>query len=87
MGKKKSRTSQTSKGIVGSPKSSRNKKDPHYQMQRLLNQQAAWAAGKNVVLTIENPNKNETNRRYIKVNARDHWGDPKRTQGYVIKGA
>lgn len=46
--------------------------------QRIVNQRAAWAKGRNVVLTIENPNKNETNKRYIRVNARDLWGSPKR---------
>lgn len=44
---------------------------------RIVNQRAAWAKGKNVVLTIENPNKNETNKRFIRVNARDLWGSPK----------
>ena len=44
---------------------------------RMANQRAAWAKGKNVVLTIENPNKNETNKRYIRVKARDLWGSPK----------
>ena len=44
---------------------------------RIYNQRLAWAAGKNVVLTIENPNKNETNKRFIRVNARDLWGSPK----------
>ena len=44
---------------------------------RVINQRAAWAKGKNVVLTIENPNKNETNKRFIKVNAKDVWGSPK----------
>lgn len=45
-------------------------------MQQLLNQQKAWRAGKNVVLTIHNPNKKETNKLFIRVNARDHWGNP-----------
>lgn len=44
---------------------------------RVMNQRLAWAKGKNVVLTIENPNKNETHRRFIKVKARDVWGSPK----------
>lgn len=39
-------------------------KDP---AQRLLNQVTALAKGKDVVYTIENPNKNETNKRFIKV--------------------
>ena len=33
----------------------------------------AWHAGKNVMLTIENPNKNETNKKMIRVNANDVW--------------
>lgn len=46
--------------------------------ERIINQRAAWAKGKNVVLTIENPNKNETHKRFVRVNARDLWGSPKR---------
>jgi len=34
--------------------------------QRMLNQLEAIKKGKRVVLTVANPNKNETNRRYIK---------------------
>lgn len=41
---------------------------------RLLNQIAAWKKGRNVVFTIANPNPNETNRRFIRVNARDLKG-------------
>lgn len=40
---------------------------------RLLNQRRAFDAGKNVVLTIENPNPHETNKRFIRVNAREVW--------------
>jgi hypothetical protein len=49
------------------------RKDYRSSGDRVMNQRLAWAEGKNVVLTIENPNKNETNRRYIRVNARDVW--------------
>lgn len=52
--------------------------------QRLLNQVAAWEKGKNVVYTIENPNKNETNRKFIRVNARDMKGDPRKQKGFMI---
>jgi hypothetical protein len=48
--------------------------------ERLANQRAAWAKGKNVVITIENPNKSETAKRFIRVNARDKWGSPKYRQ-------
>ena len=75
VGKKKSRDKYTSKGIIGKTKS-RSKNDEDYSALRLINQQAAWLAGKNVVLTIENPNKNETNKPFIKVNARNVWGSP-----------
>lgn len=33
---------------------------------------------KNVMLTIPNPNTNETNKRFIKVNSKEYWGSPKR---------
>lgn len=42
--------------------------------ERIVNQMLAWKRGRNVVLTIENPNKNETNKRFIRVNARDLKG-------------
>lgn len=53
------------------------RKDYMASGERLYNQRQAWAKGKNVVLTIENPNKNETHKRFIRVNARDVWGSPK----------
>lgn len=74
MAKKKSRKSQTSLGIVGRPKRCRT--SVYGSMERVLNQQNAWLKGKNVVLTIENPDSKCTNKRLIKVNARDHWGLP-----------
>lgn len=39
--------------------------------ERQINQRAAFDAGKNVMITIENPNKEETNKRFIRVPARD----------------
>ena len=52
------------------------------QLQRARNQTDAWLKGKNVVLTIENPNKKETNKRFIRVNANDFWGSPRK---YLMK--
>ena len=78
MAKKKSRDKYTSKGVVGKTMKSRSNSDDDYASRRLMNQQAAWQNGKNVVVTIQNPNKNETNKPFIKVNARDIWGSPKR---------
>ena len=80
LGKKKLRDKYISKGIVGTTKS-RSRNDSDAKARRLRNQQEAWQQGKNVVLTVENPNKNETNRRFIKVNAREVWGNPKRKVG------
>lgn len=40
---------------------------------RLLNQRAAFDAGKNVMVTIPNPNPNETNKRFIRVPAKTIW--------------
>ena len=45
--------------------------------ERIINQLMAWKKGKNVVLTIANPNKNDTSRRFIRVRAIDAWGDPR----------
>jgi len=74
MGKKKSRAKQVSKGIVGNPAKSRLRhNDPGYASQRIQNQLTAFLKGKRVMLTIENPNKNETNKRMIRVPADTVW--------------
>lgn len=40
---------------------------------RVINQRAAYDAGKNVMVTIPNPNPNETSKRFIRVNAKTIW--------------
>jgi hypothetical protein len=40
---------------------------------RVLNQLASFRKGGNVVLTIPNPNPNETNKRFIRVPASQVW--------------
>ena len=40
---------------------------------RSQNQLSAFLKGKNVMLTIPNPNTNETNKRFIRVPAREVW--------------
>lgn len=65
---KKTRKSETSKGIHGTT-SAHGKAQG---MTRLLNQLNAYLKGKNVVLTM--PTK-DTNRRLIRINAKDVWGD------------
>ena len=43
---------------------------------RIMNQLMAFRAGKRVMVTIENPNKEETNRKFIRVNASTVWKKP-----------
>ena len=64
MGKGKSGSGKTytSKGERRSSMKTANR-DP---AQRLLNQMAALNKGKDVVFTIANPNKNETNKPFIR---------------------
>jgi hypothetical protein len=45
--------------------------------ERMINKQKAWADGKNPWMTIPNPNKTETNKRFIKVRMNDLMGNPK----------
>jgi len=49
--------------------------------ERVLNQLTAFRRGKNVVLTIPNPNKTERAKPFIKVNAKDVWSNDK----YMMK--
>ena len=41
-----------------------------------LNKQKAWAAGKNVMITIPNPIKSETNKPFVRVPVTQLWGKP-----------
>jgi hypothetical protein len=45
---------------------------------KYLNKLKAWMKGKDVFFTIENPNKLETNRKFIRVSGRELYGDPKK---------
>jgi len=47
---------------------------------RIRNQQIAWRQGKNVMLTIPNPDKKNTKERFIKVSANEYWGYPRGMQ-------
>ena len=53
------------------------------KLARQLNQIKALKQGKNVVLTIRNFNTNETNKKFIRVNAHDVW--PGATRPYFMK--
>lgn len=52
--------------------------------QRALNQINAHLVGKRVMLTIENPNKAETNKPFIRVPSTQVWKDPKKG-GFSIR--
>lgn len=56
-------------------------KDP---AARVINQLKAHKAGKNVMVTMENPNKQETNKRFIRVPAVTVWRDPK-AEGFIMR--
>ena len=43
------------------------------QTDRTYNQWDAFVKGKKVMLTIPNPNKNETHKRFIRVPAKEYW--------------
>jgi len=76
MGKKKQRAHQVSKGQRDSVARSTVKairRDYMQSSDRVNNQLAAFLRGKNVMLTIPNPNKNETNKRMIRVPATEVW--------------
>ncbi len=79
MGKKKSRAQYTSRGS-GRNVSKSIRKDMRRDttpLQRSLNKQNAWMLGKNVMITIPNPIKSETNKPFIRVNAKEIWKSPK----------
>ena len=69
MGKKRTRSKVVSKGTQDSVSRqllkavSRNVPE----VDKVLNKLKHWAKGKRTVVTIVNPNKNETNKRFIKV--------------------
>ena len=53
------------------------------ELQTALIKQEAFKQGKNVMLTIPNPNKKERNKPFIRVNAKEVWGNP--NKAYVMK--
>lgn len=81
MAKKRQRAKQISKGITHQQPckwSKIRRKEWMSSGNRSDAQLQAFLKLKNVVLTIPNPNTNETNKKFIKVNAREVWGIPKR---------
>ena len=75
MARKKSRTQYTSKGQRSSVSkwvTKAMKKDVP-PLVRLRRQREAFNRGKNVMLTIPNPNKQETREPFIRINAKEVW--------------
>ena len=83
MAKKKQRAKQTSKGIHHqnpNPIRKAMRKEYRTSAARMMNQLEAHMKGKRVVLTIENPDKNNTKERHIKVLSTEHWKSGFRTK-------
>ena len=76
MGKKKSRAKYESKGGLGGRLTSGTcKKTP---LETVLNKWEAFKAGKKAFVTIPNPNPLETNKRWVRVEMRTQYQDPKK---------
>ena len=77
MGKKKSRETESSKGernnVCKATTKAVRRNYMNNDLARMRNQLDAFNKGKNVMVTIPNPNTNETNKRFIRVNAKDVW--------------
>ena len=52
---------------------------------RELNLQRAYWAGQNPWITYANPNKEQTNKRFIKMKANDLYGSPKSRMEKIFK--
>mgnify|MGYP000327004470 FL=1 len=77
MGKKKSRDHEVSKGernnVCKATTKAVRRNYMNNDLARMRNQLDAFNKGKNVMVTIPNPNTNETNKRFIRVSAKDIW--------------
>ena len=78
MAKKSSGKHYTSKGIVGvNRKVSKAVRRDRPSTDIMLSKFEAYLKGKNVMITIDNPNPNETAKRKIRVSMRSIYGDPR----------
>jgi ribosomal protein L21E len=88
MGKKSSGNSYTSKGerpnvSKNTRKAMRRDYIENRKIERLNNQIAAWKAGKNVMLTVPNKGSDAKKMPFVRVNAREFWGNP--NSSYMMK--
>lgn len=79
MGKKKTRGKYTSKGIHSKTSSGIHQaiRAERTWLDKLEFIEKAWKAGLNPWITVENPTKSETNRKFIRVKTNEWWGSPK----------
>ena len=75
MGKKRSRASQTSKGERRSVANGLG--DDRSELKKMIDKMDAFRKGKNVMLTISNPNKQATREPFIRVSAKEKWRNDK----------
>lgn len=90
MGKKKHRKSLTSKGSHSTVRRAlvRDTNADRPVIDGISHKLTAWRAGKNPWLTIANPDKSATNRRFIRVRADEYYGSPRATfdSGFKSQG-
>jgi|TARA_B100001093_G_C26296785_1_gene787657 hypothetical protein len=75
MGKKRSRATQTSKGERRSVANGLG--DDRSELKKMIDKMDAFRKGKNVMLTIPNPNKQATREPFIRVSAKEKWRNDK----------
>jgi hypothetical protein len=78
MGKKRIRKNLTSKGQHSSTNRALTTKI-HAEVKAIYghsNLVDSWKKLQNPWLTIENPSKDQTNRKFIKVRSNEYWGNP-----------
>ena len=86
MGKKKKSEGYTSKGERNNVRKDIRKliRREVTNLETVINKYDAYKKGKNVMLTIPNPNANvETNKPFIRVNAKEVWRNP--NEVYMMK--
>lgn len=74
-GKKSSGNNYTSKGERNNVSRSYSKAERRERslLEQYANKMKAFKDGRTVYITIPNPNKNETNKRFIRVDAKTIW--------------
>ena len=85
MGKKKKSDGYTSMGLHSNVSKDTLKamRKERSHLDTMINKYDAFKKGKNVMLTIPNPNKSEKNKPFIRVNAKEVWGSPNKV--YMLK--